>query len=357
METIIKPFQLGIASELIRNYNKEKPFAAYFTEQCKLHRNWGSRDRKIYRQACYAYFRLGYVAQNGTIENNILLGLQQSENILSQIEAKEIFPSFELISDAIDKDAYLKSLLEQKPVYLALVEGQEQNVYNALEINGIPFERINKACIQVPTNAKCNDITENGWAWIMDRSSQEAADKIHIKEYDEVWDCCSGAGGKALFLRNKFKNKFKLTCSDARFSILENLKVRFKNSGLKEPHIELSDLNSPFQLNTKYDVIVADVPCSGSGTWGRTPENITGTELHKINYYAGLQRIIFKNALRNLKSGGKIYYITCSVFREENESNLAYFEQNLQLQIINQQYINMAPELTDYLFVAELLKY
>ncbi|MDI1233701.1 MAG: hypothetical protein PSX81_05430 [bacterium] len=353
METIIKPFQLAIAAELIKNYSGKTPFISYFNEQCKLHKNWGSRDRKIYRQACYAYLRLGHITDQNSIENNILLGLQNPENIASQIDLKAIYPNHSQISKTIDKYEFFKNLLVQKPVYLAVLNNQHKLINNELERNGIPFEYTSSNCIKVSANAKCNSIIDNGWAIIMDLASQKAADSIIIKSDSEVWDCCSGAGGKALFIANKYKNALKLTCSDARFSILENLKNRFRITKLALPHIELCDLKDPFQLPKKYDIIIADVPCSGSGTWGRTPEQIKQTDIQKISFYADLQKMIVKNALRNLKPGGVFYYITCSVFELENEKNVHFISQNLPLTLINQHYIHSDKNPCDYLYLAE----
>lgn len=353
METIIKPFQIAIAAELIRNYSGKVPFTSYFNEQCKQHKNWGSRDRKIYRQACYAYFRLGHATDNGTIENNILLGLQEADAIASQIDLKHIYPEYSQVSKLIDLNPFLKDLLIQKPVYLHVFKQHHVKVNAYLEAQGIPYNYIHTNCISVGANAKCNEIIEKGWASIMDLASQMAADMVTLNAGDEVWDCCSGAGGKALYLSNKYNSTFKLTCSDARFSILENLKNRFLTAELPLPQIELSDLKEPFQIKKKYDVIMADVPCSGSGTWGRTPEQIKQTDLQKISFYSDLQKAIVKNALKNLKIGGTFYYVTCSVFELENEKNVGYFAEKLGLKLINQQYIHSDAHPCDYLYLAE----
>ena len=68
-----------------------------------------------------------------------------------------------------------------------------------------------------------------------------------------------------------------------------------------------------------FDTIVADVPCSGSGTWFRTPEHFTRFDYASLAKYAEKQKAIVKNAISFLKKEGKFYYITCSIFKEENE--------------------------------------
>ena len=70
--------------------------------------------------------------------------------------------------------------------------------------------------------------------------------------------------------------------------------------------------------NGAFDVVVADVPCSGSGTWYRTPEHFSHFDYAKLSEYADRQKSIVQNALPFLQKGGKFYYITCSVFSVEN---------------------------------------
>jgi len=143
-------------------------------------------------------------------------------------------------------------------------------------------------------------------------------------------------------------------CSDKRFGILENLKTRFRASGLRQPRVELTDLTDGFQLSEKFDKIILDVPCSGSGTWGRNPENILGFDLKKIGNYAFIQRRIFANVLPHLKTEGLIYYMTCSVFADENEGNVQSFTSQYGLKLQSEHYLPAKPQNADYLYCAVL---
>ncbi len=354
---LLKPFQLAISAELIQNYSGKMPFHQYFAEQAKQHKNWGSKDRKTYRMACYAYFRMGYAVKNMTVENAITFALEFLNNEINEPEIlNSIFPFLEKLSNAVNAENWLQNLLQPKPVYLCLVKGHSFKAKTWLTENNIIFEEIGSICLKVDANAKCNALIENGWAWIMDSSSQQVANTVEVKEYNSVWDCCSGSGGKALYLTNKYGDELDLTCSDARFSILENLKKRFKIANLPMPEIELSDLKNKFQLNKQFDIVLADVPCSGSGTWGRTPENITRFKLAEIEFYAELQKTIVGNAVKNLKTGGKLCYATCSVFAAENEMNVQFFEKKLGLKCMKQQTINANGNQSDWLYIAEMEK-
>ena len=271
-------------------------------------------------------------------------------------KADEIFPYRSDVSQLINFDEWVKGLQFQKPLYLVLRRGTESLVLNFLKQNQIPFEEVSEFSLKLEADSKCNHILENGWAWTMDFASQKVADCVEVEEDDAIWDACSGAGGKSIYISNKFIKPFQLTCSDKRFTILENLKTRFKTLGLKAPQIELCDLLEPFQLKTKYDKVILDVPCSGSGTWGRSPENILGFQISKIEYFAKLQLQIAGNALKNLKVEGKLYYMTCSVFAAENENNVDLLVKNHGLKLESMQYTVAENNESDTLFVAVLTK-
>jgi 16S rRNA (cytosine967-C5)-methyltransferase len=130
-----------------------------------------------------------------------------------------------------------------------------------------------------------------------------------------------------------------LTVSDIRSSIIHNLKQRFKEAGIKNYHSFVGDLtNSKFQIpNSKFDLIICDAPCSGSGTWSRTPEQLYFFKKEKINYYAELQKKIIINTIPHLIKNGFFLYITCSVFKKENEEVVEFIRNNFQLQLIRQE--------------------
>ena len=321
---------------------------------CKENKHWGSKDRRIYKSACYAYFRIGYASGRMVSDETILgaLAAVSEENAGPGPEA--IFPHSEYLSEHISFNAWANGMLRQRPLYLVMVRGKEELCIQYLKDNSIAFERISHSGLSLPADSKCDALTERGWAWVMDLASQEAADLVAVEKNDSVWDACSGAGGKSLYLCNKTNLPFQLLCSDKRFGILENLKTRFRASGLRQPRVELTDLTDGFQLSEKFDKIILDVPCSGSGTWGRNPENILGFDLQKIGNYANIQRRIFANVLPHLKAGGLIYYMTCSVFSEENEGNVQSFISQYGLKLQSEHYLPEKPQNADYLYCAVL---
>jgi 16S rRNA (cytosine967-C5)-methyltransferase len=103
-------------------------------------------------------------------------------------------------------------------------------------------------------------------------------------------------------------------------------------------------------------MVVCDVPCSGSGTWRRTPENLSEFNTKQIEEYARLQRKIVGNSLPFLKPGGTLVYITCSVFSAENRVNAEIIAAENGLKLKESGVIGGLKLNADYLYRAVLKK-
>jgi 16S rRNA (cytosine967-C5)-methyltransferase len=142
--------------------------------------------------------------------------------------------------------------------------------------------------------------------------------------------------------------------SDKRKNILKNLDARFVKAGIKSYNSFIADLSAnSFSIDkNSFDLIIADVPCSGSGTWARTPEQLKFFRQEKIEQYALLQQQIISNVISSLAKGGYMLYITCSVFARENEENVNFIQKNLNLQLIKSDYLKGYQMQADTLFAA-----
>ena len=172
-----------------------------------------------------------------------------------------------------------------------------------------------------------------------------------------VWDCCAASGGKSI-LANDVLGDIQLTVSDVRENILFNLKKRFVAAGINNYKSFIADLTNPKQPVSaeSFDLIIADVPCSGSGTWSRTPEQLYYFEPAKIDEYAKLQKAILKNVINALKPGGYFLYITCSVFKKENEHAIDFLQENFNLKTLKMELLKGYELKADSMFAALLQK-
>src|SRR5690606_11580653 len=111
---------------------------------------------------------------------------------------------------------------------------------------------------------------------------------------------------------------------------LRNLDERFGKANIKTNYkkkvLDLTQDIDHLMDGETFDAILVDAPCSGSGTWGRTPEMLSQFDEERIQAFAYLQRQIVDTVVRYLKPQGMLVYITCSVFEAENEQLVRYLE-------------------------------
>jgi 16S rRNA (cytosine967-C5)-methyltransferase len=116
------------------------------------------------------------------------------------------------------------------------------------------------------------------------------------------------------------------------------------------------DLVYPFEIKKQFDFIFADVPCSGSGTWGRTPEQLKYFKQEQLATYTELQGKIIENLIPALKLHGHLLFATCSVYKNENENNVAKLLATGKFKVVKQQYFKGYDKQADTLFGALLEK-
>jgi 16S rRNA (cytosine967-C5)-methyltransferase len=147
---------------------------------------------------------------------------------------------------------------------------------------------------------------------IQDEASQLVA--LLAGRGERILDCCAAPGGKTILLarRNPRAKVFATELHPHRARLLRNL------SRLPNVHVVAADARHlPFSY--VFDRILADVPCSGTGTLARNPEikwRLKSEDLHDLQ---SRQVAILKSALAQLAIGGRLVYSTCSLEREENE--------------------------------------
>jgi 16S rRNA (cytosine967-C5)-methyltransferase len=170
------------------------------------------------------------------------------------------------------------------------------------------------------------DITQTrafrtGGSVIQDEGSQLVAALVGTGT--RVLECCAAPGGKALALADR-NPKAKITAVDLhphRASLLRRLIHKHDSVGGVAPNnigvVAADALSLPFAV--KFDRVLADVPCSGTGTLSRNPEikwRLTVEDLSELHVR---QLAILRSAMAQVAPGGRLIYSTCSLEKEENE--------------------------------------
>ena len=105
-------------------------------------------------------------------------------------------------------------------------------------------------------------------------------------------------------------------------------------------------------MDEKFSIIICDVPCSGSGTWSRTPEQYFSFDKLQLQQFVEKQKNIVVNTLPHLAKDGWFVYITCSVFKAENEDMVDFIQQHFSCQLLEMKYLKGYDKNADTLFVA-----
>ncbi len=392
MHDKISERRLERIKEIINNYDCSKPLHFFLKEYFRKNPVMGSTDRRIAGTAVYNYYRTGKALLNknttekisissflfGTYTSPFIDYLLRNYSFFPQDEItfplarkmelvrlknpdfspESIFPFKEHVSTQINFEKYVESLLIQPRVWIRIKIEYIENVKKELAEKNIVFEttELLPNALGLENNVQLQQLKsfENGYFEVQDLSSQRTGDYMKAVAGEEWWDCCAGAGGKSLMLKEKYPD-IKLFATDVRENILVNLEQRFVKAGIKNYSTQVINLeNEDLETSKLFDGIICDVPCSGSGTFGRAPENIFCFEEEKINYFQHKQKTIVSQAAKHLKKNGKLIYITCSVFKAENEDVVDFIQKNCKLKLLQINLIDGTQLRADSLFVAVL---
>jgi len=367
---------LNSAVRILETYDDGQPFSYFLKTYFASHKKFGSSDRRQVSRLCYAYFRLGKSYPDEVTGKRILRGLRtcypdlevgwlpllEEAGLASAGQPQHIFPWQSELSDGIRFEDFEKSFLVQPDLFLRARPHFEDTVEKRLRQGGIDFER-EESSFRLGNSQQIDTVlTLDKEAVIQDISSQktgqileELKNRFPTDKEIFVYDACAASGGKSI-LACDILGKVKLTVSDIRPAILNNLRKRFKRAGIDRYNAFVADLTAgqpPVQ--EPFDLVIADVPCTGSGTWSRTPEQLFYFDPASIGEYALRQRKIVENIIPVIKPGGYLLYITCSVFRKENEDQITYFSR-IGLTVEKKTLIGGYGQRADTLFAALMKK-
>lgn len=167
---------------------------------------------------------------------------------------------------------------------------------------------------------------QQGLYQVQDISSMQVAVWADPKPGDEIIDVCAAPGGKAIHLAELLKGTGHVEARDLTDYKVGLMEENIERSGLVNITAVRRDARVPDpEAVGKADILVADLPCSGLGVLGKKPDlryKMTEAAQREL---AKLQREILSVVQAYVKPGGKLVYSTCTINREENEENTAWF--------------------------------
>ena len=165
-----------------------------------------------------------------------------------------------------------------------------------------------------------------GWFEVQDEGSQIAALLAGARPRMQVLDLCAGAGGKTLALAASMQNTGQIYAYDSDKIQLRPIFDRLTRAGVTNVNvIDAGRADELKSLGARFDVVLVDAPCTGSGTWRRRPDAKWRLKPANLAERQADQRAVLAVAASMLRPGGRLIYVTCSVLPEENSVQTAAF--------------------------------
>lgn len=175
-------------------------------------------------------------------------------------------------------------------------------------------------------NVEADQAHGKGWFEVQDEGSQVAALIAGASPREQVLDLCAGAGGKTLAMASGMQNTGQIYAYDASRSQLRPIFERLKRAGARNVQVmEAGDQDALRALGPRFDLVLVDAPCTGSGTWRRRPDSKWRLKPEAIDDRLEEQRAVLDLAAPLVKPGGRLVYVTCSVLEKENTAQVKAF--------------------------------
>lgn len=370
--------RIQAAAEVLEDvFSRHQPAATALQDWGKRHRFAGSGDRAAIGTLVYDVLRrkLSLAAQMGSAEPRLLaiaaapkaLGLsagevakfcdgsQHAPQPLSDDELARLaggLPGVVAPHVAADVPEWLMPAFERVFGVRAIAEGQAMGerapidlrantikadrgkVLSALEKLGAKPTRFAPFGVRIPApegpakspHVEAEAAHGKGWFEVQDEGSQIAAALSGAEARLQVLDLCAGAGGKTLALAAAMHNSGQIYAYDSDKGQLRPIFERLQRAGVRNAQVlDGGDRSGLEALGARFDVVLVDAPCSGSGTWRRKPDAKWRLKPEALSMRQEEQRQVLSLASGLVKPGGRLVYVTCSVLPQENVDQVAWF--------------------------------
>jgi 16S rRNA (cytosine967-C5)-methyltransferase len=343
--------RLAAAIEVLDPVLAGAPVEQVLTNWGRAHRFAGSGDRYALRDLVFAALRcrrsfaalgggmtgrglvLGLVRAQGQDPASLFTGQGHAPAVVEAGEAGRVPEGDEALdvpdwlapglraSLGGDYEATMRAMQHRAPVYLRVNVARitQEAALARLAQDGIGAEPVDwvKTAVKVIDNERkiqTSGTFLEGLVELQDASSQAVIAALDLRRGMRVLDYCAGGGGKTLALAAA---GLAVDAHDAAPQRMAGLPDRAARAGAKVRIV--SDPVGP------YDLVLMDVPCSGSGSWRRDPQGKWALTPEGLATLTQTQAAILDRCVRLVAPGGVLAYATCSLLRDENEAQIAAF--------------------------------
>jgi 16S rRNA C967 or C1407 C5-methylase (RsmB/RsmF family) len=329
-----------ILAFLKQNETSTKPLDLLLSEYLRAHKSIGAHDRRTIGETLYGmtrwkslidYFCKPSEDQLTCFRNLDLRGCQNDPSIPEPIRFGVTPFLFNRLKDTygLEKAKDLCNILNT-PAPTTIRANLAKTTRDEL----IQIFPTGKPCEQAPAGIQFDKRLalfampefKQGLFEVQDEGSQLVAGLVDVKPGQHVLDYCSGSGGKSLCFAPAMKGSGQIYLNDIRPHVLQEARKRMNRAGIQN----YQWLN-PKMHKKKMDWVLADVPCSGTGTLRRNPDAKWKIDSAMVERLIVEQRQIVKESLEYLKNDRYFVYATCSILPEENQNQVAYILEHFPL--------------------------
>ena len=340
------PFRQFHILQILHHFEKQRtPLDRFLNHYFRTHTAVGSKDRKFIADTIYEIIRWQLLldklsGEHPTIETRYAIYQAfQPSNFLSvnsiEPHIRVSFPQelFSLLKEHYGEEEAL-SLCQisntKAPLSIRVnpLKSTRELLLKKLQASYVVYPTKKSSLgIQFKERAVLLQLPEykEGHFEIQDEASQLICELLPLRPHDRFLDYCAGSGGKSLGSAHKLQGQGEIYLHDTRPHMLLEAKKRVQRSGIPNVHYLEPRDNRLKKLKKSIDCLLLDVPCSGTGTLRRNPDQKWRFSLRMLENLIKVQREIFQEAITYVKPGGSIVYATCSLLKEENEQQVDYF--------------------------------
>lgn len=217
----------------------------------------------------------------------------------------------------------MQALRSRAPVFLRVNRVPLAKAQADLQIDGIRTEPhpLASTALQMTEGARKVQASEaylKGVVELQDVASQAVVEALPLADGQTVLDYCAGGGGKTLAMGGRAR--LRLAAHDADQNRMRDLPARAARAGVR-----VTRLSTAEALAGRYDLVLADVPCSGSGSWRRSPEAKWALTPERLANLLQVQADILDRVSAVVAKGGHLAYATCSLLDAENTQQIDAF--------------------------------
>jgi 16S rRNA (cytosine967-C5)-methyltransferase len=305
---------IRVVTEIIEGSDREHPADATMRRVLKARKSIGAATAREIAEAVFAYYRwFGWLNARDPIPKQIRQAQELDRNPPSDLSRA--------VPDWIKHEVevtpeWLRSLQEKPKLWIRARTGQGNALAQKLDDcqpGPIPDSLEYRGAQDLFSTPEF----KAGEFELQDIASQMVGLACSPKPGETWWDACAGEGGKLMHLSDLMQNKGLIWASDRAQWRLDRLKRRAARARVFNYRSVLWDGGARLPTKTKFDGILIDAPCSGTGTWGRNPQARWTLTPQDIAELKQLQIQLLRHAVSALKPAGKLIYSVCTLARTE----------------------------------------